>query len=138
MGAASIVEIPFAVSAVTALNDDGTFCGSALVRGKYVPFRYSNDKGKELLQTGALDTTAVDMNGSRDLIGAYNGVYRGDWGGWVALNNLVVGNTTDVNRWLANSHSLARIHDRAGTANSGVVVANDRGAIAVLTPEPAQ
>jgi hypothetical protein len=145
----------FQVERVNGLNDDGIFCGRALLPlGSTKPrkeeiFRYDDSKEDkvELLpgHIKFLGRYVCDMNSSQDLV-TYFQVYRDNWGGWVNLDDLVIGDDTDLARWYgSNLLRTPRISDRISvtngidTAEAGIIVGgeesyDDKANLVILTP----
>jgi len=119
------------VSQLTAVTDDGTFCGPAYFKNDVDPFRCAG--AVERLATAENNPYPGGMNDSRDVL-TNRQVYRDDWGGWVALDNLVVGSTTDLARWSGAFPTRFHITNRIAAANAGII-AGRRDGLVILMPE---
>jgi probable HAF family extracellular repeat protein len=111
--------------AVYGINDDGTFCGRALVpvvggkgKGKTVsaPYRFNTS-----LEGLPIDTNQwinpPQINNSGDLMtGKY--VYR-DGRNWVHIDTLVSGTIEDLDAWFLGTPNLEKMSDRVTTHDAG-------------------
>ncbi len=151
VGAAEPERFPIQAYQIGAINDDGAFCGekvTPLKGGKYAyqPFRYDDINGTQLLPTDATRSRFPnDMNRDRDLLTTRSEVYRDDWSGWVALDTLLVGTSTDVALWNSDSRHFLLwpcLSDRIEVMNAagvrqraGIIAGGRTNRLVVLTPE---
>lgn len=132
---------------VSAINDDGSFCGQIIIplnktRNKYEVFRYDDVGGLEIVEgADGGNEYPHDMNSDRDLVTRME-IYRDDWGRWISVNDLVVGTPEDLELWPDRYLYWPLITNRipiAGTnEEAGIIVGGRSGLMVILTPVPAE
>jgi hypothetical protein len=136
------------------MNDAGTLSASVFIsvkgrwQGYYANCRYNPawPEPLEVLPQGD-GVPSGAINASGDLLFGNGDIYRDDWGGYVNVDDLIVGTGEDLALWSSRLGTISArdMNDRAGQSDSGQICGYIGVSVEgetffplfVLTPEPA-